>query len=644
VIEPAHGATPRVYSHARIAARYVAPVAASRPAPVDPSREQAGEPGVEWRQMGEALRRNAMAIGLAVISVTLLVLALSLVAPAHYRATARIVGDASPAETAGAAADPRGLTTNLTLLNTPTVRAAAARRVPGETASSVADKVSAVVEPDANVIAITATTGTAASAAALANATAQAFLDQRAANARALLGRTSATLTDQLARLQQAPDSADQAAAVRRRLSDLMVDQANAGSDLQLAAPAQPPSGPSSPRPFRDALIACFIALAVAVLAVLVRERVRPAVGGPRDMRRVLGISVLARLPASAGPRTPQLERRMRALADRTPRLARVLTPLADLWAKARSRRQERSAAGADDMLHSLLGAVVVAVPPGPRRVIVVTSPGRDGASTCAAAALARGLAGAGERTLALSTDLAAPGLGQALGVPEGRGLSRVFEHLRAGAPGPLRTSIAPQLDRLQVIPDERHTGPGIELLRPGAVDGLFSALADADCDYVVVDAPAVTVAPETWLVARHADAILLACPERASAEELADARDAVDRLGVRVLGAVLVDGAGGGTQRARSGFATVAGPPSPEAAAPGPSNGRTADAESERLLELLRAADSPLTVAELCGTLDGASPTTVRARLRQLQACGQIVRRGTGGRRDPFVYGPPTD
>jgi len=38
------------------------------------------------------------------------------------------------------------VTTNLTLLNTPAVRAAAARRVPGETASSVGDKVSAVVE------------------------------------------------------------------------------------------------------------------------------------------------------------------------------------------------------------------------------------------------------------------------------------------------------------------------------------------------------------------------------------------------------------------------------------------------------------------------------------------------------------------
>ena len=598
--------------------------------------------------MGEALRRNATAIGLAVISVTLLVLAISWAAPSHYRATARIVGDASPAETTGAAADPRGLTTNLTLLNTPAVRAAAARRVPGETASSVGDKVSAVVEPDANVIAITATTGSAASAAALANATAQAFLDRRAANARALVARTSATLSDQLTRLQQAPDSADQAAALRTRLSELMVEQANAGSDLQLAAPAQPPSGPSSPRPFRNALIACFLALALAVLAVLVRERVRPAVGGPRDLRRVLGIPVLARLPMGAEPSTPELERRMRALADRTPRLAGVLTPLADRWAATRSRRQDRSAAVGDEMLHSLLGAVVVAVPPGPGRVIVVTSPGRDEASTRAAAALARALAGAGERTLALSTDLTAPALGQALGVPEGRGVSRVFEHLRAGAPGPLRTSAAPQLDRLQVIPDERDAGPGIALLRPGAVDGLFSALADAACDYVVVDAPALITAPETWLVARHADAILLACPERASAEELADARDALDRLGLDVLGVVLVDGVGA-TQRAGSGFATTAAPPSQEAttresATPGASNGRAADAEAERLLELLRAADSPLTVAELCGTLEGASPTTVRARLRQLQSRGQVVRHGTGGRRDPFVYGPRTD
>ena len=109
------------------------------------------------------------------------------------------------------------------------------------------------------------------------------------------------------------------------------------------------------------------------------------------------------------------------------------------------------------------------------------------------------------------------------------------------------------------LVPGGGAPGDGVGLLRPGAVDALFVALGNAGYDYVVVDAPGLLSAPEAWLVARNAEAAIVACEERPSPEELAEVRRALERLDVRVLGAVSV---GSHTPAATATVAVVAAVP----------------------------------------------------------------------------------
>ena len=58
------------------------------------------------------------------------------------------------------------------------------------------------------------------------------------------------------------------------------VEEASAGSQLQLAEPATPPTAPASPRPFRNVVLAPFGSAFLAILVALGREQLRP--GGER--------------------------------------------------------------------------------------------------------------------------------------------------------------------------------------------------------------------------------------------------------------------------------------------------------------------------------------------------------------------------
>jgi Mrp family chromosome partitioning ATPase len=584
--------------------------------------------------MARALRAAAPAIAIAVIAVTVIALVISLVVSDRYRATARIVTDTSAASATSADTDQRRLATDVALLTTPDVLTVAAREVPGESADSLRSKIGTSVATDADVIDITATDGSADGSAAIANAVARAFLGRRAAAERADIARARDALEAQLAGLGAGGASADQAAAIRTRLSELIVDAANAGNDLRLAELARPPSSAYAPRPLRNAAIAFFAALFVAILAVVLRERLRPAPGERGAVERLAGVPLLAALP-DAGPAG-----RMHDLAQRGPPGVRGI---AARRARADEAKRAEAMAATAEGIRTLLGAVLLALAPGERHVIVVTSARRAQGTAGLAARLARALAQAGQETLAVETDLASPELAEALGVDAGHGLAQALDKARAGTPVRLRAAAVPELPRLHVVAGGGPPGDDVGLLRPGAVDALFLALGDAGYDYVVVDAPGLLSAPEAWLVARHAEAAIVVCEERPSPEELAEVRRSLERLDVRVLGAVSV----ASLAPAATPAATTV-PPAAVATAPpaldeaSASNGDGAPGPEERLmLERLRTADAPLTFSELRVALGEPPAARVRTRLRELVERGEVERRGSGRRGDPYLYVP---
>jgi capsular polysaccharide biosynthesis protein/Mrp family chromosome partitioning ATPase len=627
------------------------------------------EDAIDVSHVGRVLAANARLIVVVALAVAAIVFVVTHGKESRYRATAQIVSDTTTTTSTGTDTDPRRLATNVALLTTPDVLDAAARKLPGETGASLRNKLSSTAATDADVITVTATDASAAAAAADANAVARAFLESRTANERAAILRTRAALTAQLAGVGKGPSASAQAAAIRTRLSELVVDEANAGNDLQLAEAAEPPSSPYAPRPLRSAILAFIAALFLAALAVVLRDRLRPQASTERDVERLSGVPVMGALAPGAsrsrGGRFDGVQRRLESIAENGPPVVR--RPLDRLLGKrrrSRAARLERARAEAGDGLRSVLGATLLALPPGHRHVILVTSAGRGEGSARVAAGLARALAHAGQETLAVSADPASAELAIEFGIAPSPGLAEALERAQAGSAVRLRAATVPGLEKLHVVPAGAPSYDGVGLVRPGAVDALFGALGNTGYAYVIVEAPAFLSAPEAWLVARNAEAAIIACPQQPSVEDLAACRRSLERLDVRVLGAVR-SGPGPEAEarvdrrpaRRPEARARDLGEPAPAASPalltalpqtidPGTRdvaevNGGVVPAlEARQVIEHLRTADRPLTFSQLRDALGDPPPTRVRARLRELVEGGDVVRGGTGRKGDPYVYG----
>jgi capsular polysaccharide biosynthesis protein len=222
-----------------------------------PSGEAGGladgsEDTAEFRRYLDALRRGRLLIFVIVVPLTASVLAVSLVLPTTYRASATIVLGGAGLSRAGGNPElvRRELETVERLVTTRTVLAAAARRLRGETVETLEDKVSASAVGEANLIRVTAEDGDAAGAALIANAVAEAFLAEQA------------------------------------------------GAGFTLAERARAPKDPHSPRILQNTLFALFGFAFIAVLFALARDQIAPRVRNAREFARLIGAPLLMEMPA----------------------------------------------------------------------------------------------------------------------------------------------------------------------------------------------------------------------------------------------------------------------------------------------------------------------------------------------------------
>ena len=270
--------------------------------PVRRSSSSRDEPSVDVGGYIAAIGRNRRLIAVIVGVGTAVVLALSLILPKNYTATAKISFD--PTTVALGAQDAtstqRELATLNTLLTSSEVLDVAAKSVPGETGDSLSSKVSSSVNPDANIINVVGSDGHPADAAHIANAVATAFLSVQAGQEKERLQRAQVDLQAQIDRLQTsgAPDTSAQVTAIQNRLSQIAVDIQVSGSELQIAQPADVPSSPSSPQPARNTVLALFGFFFIGVLIALGRDQLRPRLRSGREFSRLAGgLPILATIP-----------------------------------------------------------------------------------------------------------------------------------------------------------------------------------------------------------------------------------------------------------------------------------------------------------------------------------------------------------
>jgi Mrp family chromosome partitioning ATPase len=224
---------------------------------------------------------------------------------------------------------------------------------------------------------------------------AAAFLARERAVEVAHLQIAQKRLTNAIASLSGTPGGKAQIPLLRARLSELSVSAATAGSELQLADKAQPPTKPSSPRPVRNAAFAFVAALFIAVLVALGRERIAPRVAERRDLERLSGVPILTEIPEGGRGAT---------------------------------------AAVAEREAYDVLAAIVQAQLPRQRqKMLLVTSALPDKGKVRVTAGLSRALAQTGEAAIVIDADLRRPSLEQLFGMERAPGLAEILAAARHG-------------------------------------------------------------------------------------------------------------------------------------------------------------------------------------------------------------------
>lgn len=460
-----------------------------------------------------ALKRTWPLIALIIVLMTVTVLALSLVLSKTYQATSRILMDdrASAFEPADVETVRRRLATVQALLTTRNVLGQADERLPDESVESLEEKVETSVDTDANIVDVIATDGDAEGAAAIANAVARAFLTMQEAAERERLERARAELQAALDEVRGVAGSAEEARAIRERLTELSINEAGAGAELRLAQAARPPTEPDSPRPLRNTVFAFFASAFIAVLAALAVDQLAPRLSGPRELSRLTGVPILAALPPP--------------------------------------RRRRAGRAQTEEAYQALQASILQL--PATRRIVLVTSPFASEEKSTVAVRLAESLTRAGSRTLLVSADFRRPRIEQLLNVPRAPGLTDIVHAIgergqevvddllgRTAA----QASAAPGAPDLHVLPSGTPVANAVQLVAGEPMSLLFRELEHSDYRYVLLDGSPLLGLIDGPLLARHADAVLAVCRlDRMTPAAATELGDALQKLRAPALGLVAI-------------------------------------------------------------------------------------------------------
>lgn len=484
--------------------------------PFDRYPDPFGDDAIDVARYLGTLRRNALLIAAIVSVFTVSVLGVSVLAPEVYDSSADVVvlgGDSGFSSTADAEMMRRELATLRSLVTTRAVLQPAAQQL-GVGVAKLRDRITSSVDAQGNILSIAARGQTATDARDAANTVARSFVRQREQVERARLAAVIDALSREISDIEAADGDSDrqQLQALGERRAQLVVAAAAAGTNLHIAQEAELSNTPSGPRPLRNAVLALFGSLLLAVLVALARDRLRARLT-PRDLTQVLDAPVLVTLPAG-GSRPPD--------------------------ASARAAYQTLAA-----LLRLSSGRS------GPQRVLVASAVQREGATTVVHA-LGIALVEAGERVLVVCCDVQRPDLDERFGVRGQPGLCDLLVGAsRDGVDVPRLDQTIIALDgRDRRLPDVLAAGtrperaPG-EVLDLRAVKAVLDEAGRLGYGYVLLNGPPATGNNPDFpvLAAACGEVLIVAELDHFTATEAANLRERLDALTLPRLGLVVVDG-----------------------------------------------------------------------------------------------------
>lgn len=284
------------------------------------------------------------------------------------------------------------------------------------------------------------------------------------------------------------------------------------GSPVSVLERALRPTSSDGPNPVRDGALGGVFGMMVAVGVAFLLENMDTTLRGAEQVERALApLPILATIPAFDGGRARGV------LIEEDP---------------------EGSPAEAFRILRTNVQFLGVE---RPVRTLLVTSTEADEGKTLVSVNLAAAMAASGLRTCLIEADLRRPVVHENFGLDQSPGLTDVLVG-RAELAGVARRSRIP---RLAVIPAGPLPPNPAELLGSRRMVDLLEA-AKAAADVVIVDAPPVLPVADAGVLSPHVDGVILVVRTGRTKRDVArEAAASLERLGARVLGAVLngVDG-----------------------------------------------------------------------------------------------------
>lgn len=174
-----------------------------------------------------------------------------------------------------------------------------------------------------------------------------------------------------------------------------------------------------------------------------------------------------------------------------------------------------------------------------PIRTLLVTSAARDDHKSVTLANLAVTFAQGGNKTILVDADLRQPKQHEIWGISKSSGLSGMMLDAAAIADAPVR---ADEVDNLWIVTAGDLPPNPADLLGGQRMDAIIAALKE-QADYILFDSPPILAATDAALLGIKLDGALLAIRAGDTRRDhTAQARQALERVHVRIVGAVLTD------------------------------------------------------------------------------------------------------